>query len=326
MLYMGAVEGLDRYLAPKHVYRMGDEQAALTSDAQRLHYAVDTLRSGSKPLGQPWYADTSKEQIRDETINKGFVPVGAVLVKKDVPTSSSKGRYALARGFAALFDPVLQGDQLNGAIEAWQQEHLSPDALRRIRLVAAGRTIDAAGVRVTFPNGETRRLSAGPSSVIAKGVIEHFAPRFLDEPVVIWLSDGASKVVEKDDLVATSIGLQIDPSRALPDLILADLRNGGGRPVLLVFVEIVASDGPIDAQRRDDLRKIAAAGGFPEERLAFLTAFEDRAASSAKKCMPGLAWNSFAWFMSEPDNIIALFDTGDAEPRLHELMRTKLKR
>ena len=50
-------------------------------------------------------------------------------------------------------------------------------------------------------------MEPGPSSVISKSVVEEFAPRFLEEPVVIWLSESRNQVVARDDDLA-DIGRQ----------------------------------------------------------------------------------------------------------------------
>src|SRR5207302_9890851 len=72
MLYVGAVDGTNRYLAPKHVYKMTNDQAARVSDATRLEYASQSLKAGYVPDGTPWYADTSRQPLRDETIRQGL--------------------------------------------------------------------------------------------------------------------------------------------------------------------------------------------------------------------------------------------------------------
>ncbi len=322
MLYVGSVEGSGRFAAPKQVYRMSNEQAELSSDAERLHYADAVLKSGSVSRGLPWYADNSRESIRDETLRQGFIPVGAAIEDRTVATTASKPRYALAEDFAALFDPALEGEALEAAIEAWRSKRLSPAALARIRLVRAGAGRgQATGVLVTLPNGESRRLSAGKSSVISKAVIEQFASRFLSEPGLIWLSESGNKVVERDEALARSIGLAIDASRNLPDIILADLGDLRTGHVLLVFVEVVATDGPISVLRRNELLEISRAAGIEDDRVAFVTAYMDRNEPPLKRTLPTLAWNSFVWLASEPENIIALY--GESKARLHALMKPK---
>lgn len=320
MIYIGAIEGSDRWLGPKHVTKMSDDQAALTSDAERLDYAKQVRVSGFVPRGgTSWYADNTREPIRDETLRQGLITVGAAIEKKGIPVTSPSPRYALAKDFVALFDPALAGDALTKRMDAWRATHLSKTALARIRIVKAGAAIDPSGVVVEFPNGETRRLTAGPSAVISKGVIEEFAPRFLVDPAVVWLSESGNKVVARDDLLAKSIQLNIDAARNLPDIILADLRNEG---TLLVFIEVVATDGPVNDVRREELLKVATAAGFPAEQVAFVTAFMERGHPAFKKAVPSLAWNTFVWVASEPAGIIALYSgPEEGAAQLHDLMR-----
>ena len=207
--------------------------------------------------------------------------------------------------FAALFDPGLVGDALALAIAEFPEKRLSKSALARVSLMRAGAAASATGVMARLPNGETRKLEPGPSSVILKAAIEEFAVRFLQDPAVLWLSESGRKVVARDDDIAASIGLKIEPEKELPDLILADL---GPADPLIVFVEAVATDGPISPRRQKAFREIADAAGFSRSQVAFVTAFLDRDAPGFRKTVSGLAWGSFAWFASEPKNIVHLRD------------------
>lgn len=322
MLYVGASASSGKLVAPKQIYRMSDDQADLTSDAARLAYAEDSLRAGSTPLGQAWYADNSRESIRDETLRQGFIPVGAAIEDKNVPTTSGKPRYALADDFAALFVATLQNGDLEKAIEEWRAKRLSPAALARIKLVHAGTgKSSAAKVLVKFPNGETRHLSPGKSAIISKAVIEEFATRFLEDAAVVWLSESGNKVVARDDLLARSINLNIDAAKNLPDIILADLGDVNSEHVLLVFVEVVATDGPISLARRADLLELSRAAQFDDNRVAFVTAYLDRNEAALRKTFATLAWNTFVWLASEPENIVALY--GESSSQLQALMKPK---
>ena len=91
-------------------------------------------------------------------------------------------------------------------------------------------------------------MEPGPSSVISKAVVEEFAPRFLKEPGVIWLSESRNQVAPRDDRLAWDIGLTIRQDKNLPDLILVDI--GPSEP-LLVFVEVVATAGPVTSARQN---------------------------------------------------------------------------
>ena len=213
MLYVGAIKGTDRYLAPIHVYRMTEEQASKSDDASRVAYGEDIWKRTWAVSGERWYADNTREPIRDETLREGLVSIGAVYARDDLPTTSSKPRYALIPDFAALFDPTLKGDVLSRAFTDFQEKHLSKSALARISLMHAGTAASHTGVMVEFPNGETRKLAPGPSSIICRAVVEEFARRFLQVPAVLWLSESGNKVVTRDDGIAASIGLKIEADR-----------------------------------------------------------------------------------------------------------------
>jgi hypothetical protein len=302
MLYVGAVEG-ERWLSPKQVYHMSDRQAVLTDDDDREVYAAASLKPGFRSRFKRWYADNSREPIRDETLRDGLVRIGAVNIKHGVPTTSPKGRFSLEGAFAALFDPNVAELDLDKAIAAWQKAHLSPSAIARIEIIREGHVGAKDKVLVKLPSGESRMMEAGPSSLITKGVVEEFAPQFLVAPAVVWISESGNKVVHRDDQLAQRIGLRIDPDKTLPDMILADV---GTHDLYLVFVEVVSTDGPIDEARKQSLLSIAVDGGYAPDHVKFLTAFMDRASGVFRQCLPRLAWGSFAWCASVTQHLIAL--------------------
>lgn len=302
-LYIGAIENAEVWLGPKHVYRMTDKQAARVDDRSRAAYASQILRAGFQPPGRRWYSDNTREPIRDETLREGFVALGAVIEKAGVPTTSSKPRYALSASFAALFDPALTGKRFEVAVSSWQTTSLNPGALARITLVRQGAAIGGTQVLVTYPNGETRRMAVGPSTPITKAVIEVFAPRYLKNPAVLLLSESASKLVDRDDRLARSIGLTIEIDKNLPDAILVDLAP---KHPLLVFVEAVATDGPVNDRRKAALEVLTTKAGFSLQHVAFVTAYLDRSGAAFKRTVDSLAWGSYAWFASEPDGLVEL--------------------
>lgn len=304
MLYIGAVEQSEVRLGPVHVYRMTDVQSADGSDEARISYRTNLRKRKFKVPGERWYADNTREPIRDETLREGLIAVGAVVEDKAVATTAGAPRYALKSDLVALFDPALQQEALEAAILRWQEEHLTRSALARISLMRLGGA-DKDGVMVHFPNGETRTLSHGPSSLISRAVVEVFAKQFLEKPVVLWLSESSNKVAMQDLRMASSIGLDIEAQKNLPDLILVDL---GPKHPLIVFIEVVATDGAINARRQEALFELTDKGGFKRSQVAFVTAYADRQSAGFKKTITSLAWGSFAWFMSEPDKIVMLRD------------------
>jgi hypothetical protein len=303
MLYGGALERLGGWLGPKHVYGMSDAQAERLDEAERLAYGTNAWKPGFKHIGDRWYADTTREPIRDETLRDGLVRMGAAIQRTDVATTSGLPRYALRDDFAALFDPELQAESFAAAVTAWQSQHLDPLAVARISLLRQGAASATDRVEVVFPNRSVRQLQPGPSSVISKAVVEIFAPAFLYKPAVLLLSESGEKIVVQDERLISIFGLKIDRAKVLPDILLFDLEEGRE---LLVFVEVVATDGPISESRKQALLEITHGANIAPDRIAFVTAYRDRGEPAFKKTFGSIAWNTLVWFMAEPDHILVL--------------------
>ncbi|SNB79816.1 BsuBI/PstI restriction endonuclease C-terminus [Arboricoccus pini] len=301
MLYAGAVEGADLWIRPDQVTRMTDEQAEKQSEDARLEWAKASIRPSKADVPGRWYAVNTRESIRDDTIRYALIQNGAVIERPGLSTTSPAGRYALQADFAALLAPDLDEATFIAKAAAWREKYLNAGALARIAIVRKGAAGGGEYELVTFPNGETRRMTTGASADISKAVIEVFAPKFLQKPGVIALSESGNKVVARDDELAKAIGLTIPADKSLPDIVLVDL---GPEHPLLVFVEVVHTDGPVNEARKIALLQISEGAGFPSQHVAFVTAYLDRAGQPFRKTVSSLAWGSYAWFASEPDNLI----------------------
>lgn len=178
MLYVGAIEG-GEWLAPKYVYRMGNSQAAKTSDLERAAYLTAVKKPGTPEPADRWYKENTRKSIRDEALKNGLVPIGAVLINPHVPTTSSHGRYILRGDLAALFDPSLTPEAFEIAAATWRGKYLTPNALATVKVLQVAAAGAKAKVPVMLPSGEGRVMVPGLSSVITKAVVEVFAPRFL---------------------------------------------------------------------------------------------------------------------------------------------------
>lgn len=310
MFYVGAVEDYGHWLRPNQVTRMTDLQSRQGDPESRLAWVQQSLSSARDEIPGRWYKDNTREPTRDEVIRQGLLALGAVIVRPGLPTTSPEPRYALARDFAALFmvDPA----ETASRIEPWRRQHLSAAGLARVALVrrAVAPVPEEDTTLVTFPSGETRRLAPGLSSQIIKAVIEEFALRYLEKPAVVLLSESQQKVVARDEGLARELGLSISPDRLLPDAILVDL---GPPEPLLVFVEVVATDGAITEERKRALTALCTSAGYEVESIAFVTAFLDRDVSPFRKLFPEIAWGAFVWFRSEPDHVV-LLSSADGRP------------
>ncbi len=121
----------------------------------------------------------------------------------------------------------------------------------------------------------------------------------------------------QDDKLANQLGLKIEADKNLPDLILADV---GSDQTLIVFVEVVATDGAMHQRRKEAVLALTDAAGFPREHVALVTAYEDREGAGFRKTVSHLAWGTFAWFASEPDHLVVLRDGSENSATLRALL------
>ncbi|PZE34248.1 BsuBI/PstI family type II restriction endonuclease [Curtobacterium sp. MCPF17_031] len=273
-------------------------QAAMEASARR---AVETLLSRWGASTERRYADNTRETLRDETFRK-WRTYGAAIKRTDLPTTSPLPRWALAKPFAELFTPSEDDADLHRRIDSWRDNHASQAGrLRALAAQAHARAATGAGVDVRLPNGQTRSLEPGVASNILKGVVEEWATRKLDSPLVLTISEPGDKLYVADGELLRSIGVRIDTSNLLPDALIADARTDS-EAVHFWMIEAVATDGPIDDERKARLTAWAGAQGIPPQYCRFLTAFASRNAPAARKRLKDLADGTAAWYLDEPDS------------------------
>jgi hypothetical protein len=282
---------------------MTDEQASLLTLVERNKW-LEISQSKDAPRDIPgrWYKPNTREPIRDETLRE-MVRLNAVVERAGLATTSPLPRYSLQAQFVELFNPTLQGENFTNTVLAWQDEYLSAGAKARLALSRQLVSTSSDGVLVQLPNGETRKIAAGPSSELAKAVVEQFTKNFMKEPAVLLMSESAKKLLLKDDNICQAIGFNINVSSVLPDLILTDL---GEKHPIIVFVECVASDGPINDRRKQELVQMASSANFKKKDCAYVTVFKDRSDATSRRLVPSIAWGTFIWYASEPNEIIYL--------------------
>lgn len=137
-LYGGFIENSGRLLRPSLVYFFTAEQAARITSADRLAWLASAFRPGFRPSGKRWYADNSRESIRDDLMRSRLLAMGIIGRKEGVATTSSAPVHFLRAAFAALFDPALNGQSLQIAFTEWRATHLASSTLKRMALKAQG--------------------------------------------------------------------------------------------------------------------------------------------------------------------------------------------
>lgn len=303
-LYGYAVGDSGTLLRPSHIYLFTTEQVHRTSKEQRDEWVQKSLKPGHRTEGHRWYADNSRESIRDDLMRNQYVRIG--IIKKKISAghspTSSKPIYYLDAAFATLFDVNLTKSQFVKQAEMWRNKNLDPAALQRMVLKAQNESKSDNNIYVELPDGQKIKMSSGMSNQMVKALVEKFAKKHLSEPMVLWISASDKKSHPYFKEIAESIGLKFDLNAELPDAILVDLDE----PLRYIFCEIVATDGAITEKRKDDLLGIARKSNIPESALDFLTVFEDRNSAPFRKNFSQLALNSRIWFQTEPDMIVIL--------------------
>lgn len=283
-----------------------DERVEWRTAALKGKKAYEELLERWDVVVEPRYRENSRETLRDEVL-KAWLGFNAVRQRPGLSTNSSKPRWALEGPFADLFHPELGGEQLTSAIGAWAEEYLEKGAILRAHRARQSAAATYAVV-VTLPDGTQRTLEHGMSSQILKGVIEEWAPRRLNDPVVLSISEPGDKIFVGDQQTMSALGVQIDMANLLPDAVIVEL---GTRPAEFWIVEAVYSDGPITEGRKAELLEWAGTQRIDPEACRFLTAFVSRNATPAKRRLKDLAEGTFAWYLDEPGLELSLAAIGD---------------
>lgn len=165
LLYAGAVGGTGRWLRPAQVVRMTDEQARLRSDAERVRWADAAARPGHQPAGRRWYAENTRESVR-EVLSGTLLAMGAVVLRPGLPAQSAAPRWALDPAFAEFLSA--HGSSTPVALVAWlaaraaqEPRDASADRLAEV-LLRAARAADAfLAACPGHPAGPAVRAAAG---------------------------------------------------------------------------------------------------------------------------------------------------------------------
>lgn len=309
-LYVGAVGDPDaaaaRCIRPSMVAWMSDEAMDLrTDDAFRLEWyraarsgrrSVEALLSRRATPHRPWYADTTREPIRDEILRPMRERYGAVLGRQGIATTSPAPSMVLASDFAEIFDPSISDAELDARIKAWGEAHLSASEQLRLRALSQ-LDPDGSKIRVDLPGRGTRVLPPGHSSVLVASFMEHFVPRFVGSAYVLALCHGGDPTASEDRHELEKVGLPLVGGPALPDIVMLALEDGR-----LWLAEVVVSAGEVNDGRRDALLAWASMGGIDPGHCALLTIFRSRSDPAARRSMPRLAWGAEVWFADEPQH------------------------
>ncbi len=143
-------------------------------------------------------------------------------------------------------------------------------------------------------NGKELKLSAGKHNILQAAIVQHFASRFINNGVVLYLGDTANKNLYLDETVLNELGIPIDQHSKLPDVVIFDKEKRW-----LFLIEAVTSHGPVSPKRLLELEEFLKNCKVGK---VYVSAFPDF--SEFKKHSTNIAWETEVWLMDAPDHMI----------------------
>lgn len=72
-LYGGFLNSVEHHLRPIVICRFTAKQARRTDDEARRAWIASAFKQGFRPPGDPWYADNTRESLRDDLFRNRLV-------------------------------------------------------------------------------------------------------------------------------------------------------------------------------------------------------------------------------------------------------------
>ena len=137
-------------------------------------------------------------------------------------------------------------------------------------------------------------LSPGVHIELIKDILESFVPRFVPGAEVIHLGDTGDKVEFFEEQGLAGLGVTVDRHGKMLDMVLYFEKIAS-----LLLIESVASHGPVDTKRHNELAKL-----FSEARLGlvYVTAFPDPGVMG--RCLVDILWEKEVWCANAPTHVI----------------------
>lgn len=234
------------------------------------------------------YAPNSRETVRRQTIHQ-FMDAAIVVAnpdKPDRPVNSPKAVYQIESGFIAVlkaYGTKGWAKQLNAFLastETLMQKYAEERAM--------------AMLPVEIAEGTELQLSPGGQNVLVQQIITEFAPRFAPGGKVIYVGDTESKYAYFDSDALRGLGVVLEKHGKMPDVIIYyEAKNW------LLLIEAVTSHGPVDAKRKNELKKMFSKSSAG---LVFVTTFLTR--KTMIEYLQDISWETEVWVADSPTHMI----------------------
>ena len=234
------------------------------------------------------YAPNTRETFRRQVLHQ-FVQARVADYNPDNPalsTNSPRAHYAITDAALAVIRKYGKSEWKSACREFTSEQGSLFELYRSER--------QAHLVPVHLADGTILELSPGKHNEVQAAVVEHFAPRFAQGAVLVYLGDTADKKLHVNHEFLAALGIPISEHDKLPDVVLYDKRRDW-----LLLVEAVTSHGPMTPKRLVELKEMLVncnAG------LVFVSAFPDF--TEFRKHLKKIAWETEVWIAEIPDHLI----------------------
>jgi hypothetical protein len=188
------------------------------------------------------YAPNSRETIRRQTIHQ-FEQARIVDRNPDDPdrpTNSGKTVYRLTGGILSVlrsYGTKTFDREVNKFIRSHGSLARKYGKIRKLHTVA-----------VKLPDDSILHLSPGEHNILQRLILEEFAPRFIENPVLVYMGDTSEKHLFIDEAALKSLFIPVTQHDKLPDVVLFSPKKNW-----IFFIEAVTSHGPISPKRHIEL-------------------------------------------------------------------------
>jgi type II restriction enzyme len=234
------------------------------------------------------YAPNTRETVRRQVLHQ-FVLAGVADYNPfdpGLPTNSPRAHYAVS-------EAALSAIRSFGSAE-WEATVARFLARRTALIEIFQRRRSSRMIPVRFPDGKLVSLSPGAHNRLQKAVVEHFAPRFAQNPRLLYLGDTARKNLYVHAETLKALRVPITEHDKLPDVIIWDQKRKW-----LFLVEAVTSHGPMSQKRVLELEQIL---GGCHAGLIYVSAFPDM--REFRRHINDIAWDTEVWIAELPEHLI----------------------
>jgi len=235
------------------------------------------------------YAENTRESIRKYSV-KQLVSAGILVSNPDDPgraVNSSNNCYQVEANALELF-------RKNGS-EEWKVSLEGFLKSRKTLIQQYAKERERHLVSLKVKDDQQIMLSPGAHSDLIKAIIQTFGPNYIPGGELIYVGDTGAKWGYFDSHSLSSLGVHVDQHGKMPDVVMYDRSRNW-----LVLIEAVASTGPVDSGRYQELAELFKSSSAG---LVYVTAFPDRG-DVFRKFLAVVAWETEVWCASDPTHLI----------------------